>query len=166
MFHYDLTLRKIGKQDLRKLFNLKIEAVANHHRTVIINEIDQERWFDSIDKDVYCPKNVFLIGSDKKIDIGIFGLSNINYINRNGDVSCDVFLKHRNKGYGTKLLASGIKFAKEILNLNKLSLEILDYNIASKKISEKNGFVQEGLRKQQVYKNGNYVDSVVYGLIL
>ena len=166
MFNYDLILRKAGKQDLRKLFCLKVEAVANHHRTVIINQTDQEKWFESLDKDIYCPKNLFLIGMDKKIDVGIFAMSNINYINRNSDIGCDIFCKYRSKGYGTRLLSSGIRFAKEVLNLKKLCCEILDHNIASKKMVEKNGFVQEGLKKQQVYKNGVYVDSAVYGLIM
>lgn len=166
MFQYELILRKVAKDDIKKLFDLKIETVNNHHRTVIINESDQERWFESIDRNTQFPASVFLIGSDGREDVGVIAISDINYISRNGNVSCDIFPRFRGKGYGTKLIQSGIRFAKEVLNMHKLCCEILDYNVASKKMVEKNGFVQEGLKKQQVFKNGSYVDSVVYGLII
>lgn len=166
MFYYDLILRKVEIKDLKKLFDLKVETMNNHHSTVILNETDQQRWFDSIDKNVQFPLNIYFIGMDESDDVGIFGLSKINYVNRNANVSCDVFPEFRAKGYGTKILSSGIKFAKEVMNLNKLCCEILDHNIASKRMVEKNGFVQEGLRKQQVYKNGKYIDSAIYGLII
>jgi len=166
MFNYDLTLRKLDKKDIKKLFLLKTEAFDNHHRTAFINDSDQEVWFNSLDKDVFSPKNLMLIGSEGKLDVGIISLSNINYINRTCDVGIDVYKKYRSKGYGTRLLSSAIRLAKEFLNLRKLNCEILSYNIASIRIAEKNGFVQEGIRKEQIYKSGIYHDSLVYGLFI
>ena len=110
MFNYDLTLRKVERNDLKKLFSLKCDAMFNHHRTVILNTADQERWFDAIDQNVHFPSCVYLMGMHMDIDVGVFALSNINYINRTGDVSCDIFPQFRSQGFGTKILSSGILF--------------------------------------------------------
>ena len=36
-------------------------------------------------------------------------------------------------------------------------------NIASRRVLEKNAFIQEGLKRNAVYKNGNIFDLCVYG---
>jgi RimJ/RimL family protein N-acetyltransferase len=166
MFQYDLTLRKLNKNDIKKLFLLKTEAFDNHHRVAIINDTDQEEWFNSLNKDVYHPKNLILIGMQKKLDIGVVFLTNINYINKTSDIGIDIYKKYRGKGYGTKLMSSGIQFCKKILNLRKLNCEVLQHNVASMRMCEKNGFVQEGIRKEQIHKRGLYIDSIMYGLII
>lgn len=168
MFNYELTLRKANKYDLTCLFNLKNEAHEMHHRVALINEDDQEKWFESLDKEVYQPKNLILIGLDPKSnnEIGAFFLTNINYINRTADVGLDVYKEHRGKGFGTRFMHSGIYFCRDILNLRKLSCEILENNHPSQKMCKKNNFVHEGTKKEQVYKAGKYIDSLVYGLII
>ncbi len=169
MFHYDLNLRKACEDDLGCLFDLKNEAHEMHHRVALINEFDQENWFKSLDKDVYLPKNLILIGmnpNSNNENIGAIFLTNINYINRTSDIGIDVYKQHRNKKFGTRLMHSGIDFCRDVLNLRKLSCEILEYNLASQKMCEKNGFICEGVKKEEVYKSGKYIDSLIYGLLI
>lgn len=166
MFYYDLTLRKAHKNDLKNMLELKLEVHSNHHRVALLNETDQIKWFDSLDQDVYQPKNLVLIGIDLDIDVGVFFISNINYINGTCDVGYDIYKQHREKGFGTRLVKSGIDFCKNILNLRKLNLEILEHNMASIKVCLKNNFVYEGTKIKQIYKQGKYIDSLLYGLLL
>ena len=63
MFNYDLVLRKADKSDLKEMYDLKQEVSKFHHRVAILNDEDQLRWFDGIDKDVYYPNNLVLIGT-------------------------------------------------------------------------------------------------------
>lgn len=165
MFYYDLTLRKANENDLKDMLELKLEAHSNHHRIALINETDQIKWFNSLDQEVYQPKNLVLIGVDSNINVGVFFISNINYINGTGDVGIDIYEKHRKKGLGTKLMKSGINFCRQILNLRKLNAEILEHNVASIKVCEKSGFVYEGTKIKQIYKQGKYIDSLLYGLL-
>jgi ribosomal-protein-alanine N-acetyltransferase len=166
MFNFNLELRKAHRNDLKNLMLAKQESNDMHHSLSIINEQDQIKWFESLDQNVNQPRNLVLIGMDKDNDIGSFRLSNINYIDRTADIACDIYKQYRGNGYGTRLIASGISFSKQILNLRKLSCEILENNIASRKMCEKNGFVQEGIRKEQIHKRGLYIDSIMYGLII
>jgi RimJ/RimL family protein N-acetyltransferase len=168
MFNYDLFLRKADKSDLREMYDLKQEASEFHHRVAILNDEDQSRWFDVIDRDVYHPNNLVLIGIDPEIDesVGVLFLTNINYINGTADVGCDIYKNYRGKGFGNRLMKSGIRFCREILNMRKLSCEVLDFNIVSQKMCERCGFVREGVRIQHVYKGSKYVDSVIYGCFL
>ena len=142
MFNFDLDLRKAHRNDLKNLMLAKEESNDMHHSLSIINEQDQIKWFESLDQNVNQPRNLVLIGMDNDNDIGSFRLSNINYVDRTADIACDVYKQYRGNGYGTRLIASGISFQK------------------------KNGFVQEGIRKEQIHKRGLYVDSIMYGLII
>ena len=173
MFQYDLSLRKAHKYDLKQLFELKNEAQHYHHRIAILNETDQADWFESLDKDVYQPNNLILIGVDPDCsdefvsgDVGAFFITNINYINGTADIGCDIYRKHRGKGFGHKLMSSGLNFCKEILGLRKICCEVLDFNVASQKMCEKAGFVREGLKVKQVRRGDQLVDSIIYGLFL
>jgi putative acetyltransferase len=167
MFSYELNLRKLDQKDLNFLLKLKMSSQEYHHRTAIINETDQNLWFNSIHLDSHHPKSVYLVGSSEdEMDVGVFGLANINYINGTAEILCDIIPELRNQGYGGKLLRSGIKFSKSILNLRKLGCEVLENNNPCMKMLTKNGFSQEGIKVKQVFKNGDYLDSVIFGLML
>ena len=57
------------------------------------------------------------------------------------------------------------KYASEELNLKRLFANIYEYNSASMKVLEKCGFKKEGIRVKAVFKEGKYVDDVMYGLL-
>lgn len=169
MFLYDLFLKKADKNDLKILFDLKNEVQFFHHRVAFLNETDQLNWFENIDKDVYQPKNLILIGANPDCtneNLGVLFFTNINYIHGTADLGCDIFPNFRNKGFGTRLMSSGLQFCKDILRLRKINAEVLEFNLPSQKMLIKNGFVQEGVKKEQVFKNGNFVDSIIWAKFL
>ncbi len=47
----------------------------------------------------------------------------------------------------------------------RIQAEVFDYNYASQKVLDKCKFVLEGRLKKNVYKNGCYHDSLIYGLL-
>ncbi len=63
-----------------------------------------------------------------------------------GHIGCDISPKHRNKGYGDKILNEGLHKAKEI-GLNKILITCVSNNIGSIKVIEKNG----GIFESEVY---------------
>ena len=171
MFVYDLiTLRKLSKNDLSLLFDLKQESWFGTHHVTIVNETDQEQWFENLDKNPHSPSNLFLIAeytdeSGYNIPIGLFKITNIDWVNRQADVAWDIFRIHRGKGLGKKLVTTGTRFAFEILNLHRLNAEILYTNEASQKCACAAGYLKEGCKRQAVFKYGIYIDSWMYGII-
>jgi len=167
MFHHSgLTLTKLQREDLSLLLALKSESWETTHHITIATMEDQVRWFESLDKDVHSPHNLVLMACNDDLKIGIFKISNVDWVNRSADVAWDVFKSHRGNGFGKSLVAAGSDFCFRILNLWRLNCEILETNIASQKCAFSSGFKKEGVKKESVIKLGSYVDSGIYGLLV
>ena len=72
---------------------------------------------------------------------------------------------HWGKGYGTESLALVSDFAFESLKLHKLHARVVDANIASGLILEKNGYELEGRLKDHYFIEDKYYDSLLFGKI-
>jgi len=73
---------------------------------------------------------------------------------------------HEGKGVISKALKEIIDYCFSTLKLNKLFLRTAMDNEGSKKVAEKNGFVQEGiLRKDFMTKESELIDVIYYGLV-
>ncbi len=70
-----------------------------------------------------------------------------------------------NQGICTEALKQLVRFAFEELKLHKLFGDNDSDNPASGRVFEKAGFTKEGVRKEQVFKEGRYVDCIMWGLI-
>ena len=73
--------------------------------------------------------------------------------------------ENRGKGIGTFAVSSIVNHAFNNLNLHRVSLDVLDYNIAAQNLYRKVGFKEEGRKRKAVFKNGEYVDVIVMGLL-
>jgi RimJ/RimL family protein N-acetyltransferase len=51
------------------------------------------------------------------------------------------------------------------LGYHRLQLEVYGYNARAMRHAERAGFVREGVRRKAYWRNGAWVDSVLYGLI-
>ena len=49
--------------------------------------------------------------------------------------------------------------------MNRIYLNILEENISSRKLFEKMGFIQEGVQREAVFKNGKYNNLIMYSLL-
>lgn len=72
---------------------------------------------------------------------------------------------HWGKGYGTEIINLMSNFAFESLNLHKIHASVVDANIGSARILEKNGFDLEGRLKDNYFIDGKYYDSLLFGKI-
>lgn len=163
----NLHFRKLSKAEISDLLWLKREDWTNTHHVSIINEDDQNKWFESIDDHPHSPRNLMLIASEwpGRDDVGIYKISNIDWVNRSADVGWSVYESRRNKGFGKKLVAGGSSFCFEILNLHRLNCEILADNTISQKCAVFAGFVAEGVKREAVHRFGSSIDSYVFGMI-
>ncbi len=98
--------------------------------------------------------------------IGNIKLGPINYFHRTADVS--YFIGEKDcwgKGFATEAIGLVIQFAFAVLGLYKLNAGIYAGNVGSQKALEKNGFVQEGVFKKQVFLEGQREDIFRFGLL-
>jgi RimJ/RimL family protein N-acetyltransferase len=162
-------MRKIEETDLDPLLELKRESWPFTHHTTIANRADQVRWFHGLGDEVHSPRNLVLSAGLAESEVfegfGVFKIFDVDYISRHARVGWDIFSKHRGNGLGRRLVEAGAAFSFEILNLNRLSAEILDGNERSRRCAAAAGFLSEGRLRNAVYKNGRYVDSLLFGLL-
>ena len=59
-----------------------------------------------------------------------------------------------NKGFGADAIGTLVRFAFEEMNLQKLRINVFDYNDRAKHILETHGFVQEGRLRREFYREG------------
>ncbi len=99
-------------------------------------------------------------------DIGYGGLFNFCTSTNKAEVGYGIIKKYWNKGYMSEALHEIIHFGIHTAKLHKIAAVILDGNIPSIKLLEKNGFKKEGHLKDHSYARGKYFDEIIYGLII
>ena len=76
-----------------------------------------------------------------------------------GDRSC------WGKGYGLEVINLISQYAFEYLNLNRLKSPTIADNVGVNKVNERAGYTQEGIGRQEYFRDGKYHDSVYWGLL-
>lgn len=164
---HKLRLRKLNRQDLPRLLELKQETWNETHHVTLNNADDQTKWFESLDPHPHFPTNLIMVGDETKTNnsVGIFKISNIDWVSRTADVGWDIFLDWRRVGFGAEIVKTGADFCFSVLNLRRLTAEILEHNIPSAKCAIRAGFVLEGQKREAIYKDGRFMDSNLFGLL-
>jgi RimJ/RimL family protein N-acetyltransferase len=73
--------------------------------------------------------------------------------------------EERGKGHGTEATRLMVGYAFETLNLNRVVLQVYEYNPRGMRAYEKVGFRREGVLRQDTYRDGRYWDSTVMGIL-
>lgn len=71
----------------------------------------------------------------------------------------------KQQGLMSEAVEAVIDYGFKQMNLNRIEALVADYNTASLKLLEKNGFVKEGVMRNHYYVNGVFEDSVVFSLL-
>lgn len=71
----------------------------------------------------------------------------------------------RGKGAGTFAIEKMLHHAFMDLNLHRLTLDVLEDNVAAIKLYTHAGFVKEGVKREAVYKNGSYHNEIFMSLL-
>lgn len=112
--------------------------------------------------------SVFFAVIEKSSDkhIGNSHIYDIDWVHRSalravvlGDRSC------WGKGYALEVLRLLNRYAFEVLNLHKLISSTCADNKAIQRLNEKVGFTQEGVGREEFYRDGIYYDRVYWGML-
>lgn len=72
---------------------------------------------------------------------------------------------HKNKGYMKEALAAVLQYGFTEMDLHRVEAFISPSNLPSQRLVLGAGFTQEGLLKEHYLKDGQYHDSMVFGLL-
>lgn len=69
------------------------------------------------------------------------------------------------KGLGAEATQLMVNYAFKTLNLNRIQLHVCAENVPALKIYQRVGFTKEGVLRQAMFRNGNYVDFWVMAIL-
>lgn len=160
-------LREIQDKDM-ELLNKLINSPEIENNVVgwskPVSMYEQMDWYHNLKNET----GIRYMISDCNNILESFGtcvISKIDWKNRNCSIDIKLDTNLQNKGYGTETIALIVKYIFNELNMNRIFVNILEYNIASQKLFEKNGFIREGIQRQAIYKNGKYNSLCLYSLL-
>ena len=130
-----------------------------------ISSVDQQRWYERASVD---PLNKrFAIDTPDHGFIGISTLTNIDLKYRSAFHGIMIGAKDiQGRGYGTDAVMATMRYAFEELGLERLDGEIVEFNEPSRRLYvEKCGWVVEGVRRRSVFRNSQWYDSLIVGIL-
>ena len=72
--------------------------------------------------------------------------------------------QYAGQGIMTEAVGTCIPFVFDTLDLHRIHAAFLPHNIASRRVLEKNGFVEEGFAEKYLQINGRWEDHVLFGM--
>lgn len=102
--------------------------------------------------------------NDSKL-MGTIGFWKIDKDNYRAEIGYMLHPLHHRKGYMQEAIAATLDYGFTTMMLHSVEANINPANEASKKILEKNMFVQEALFRENYYYNGQFLDSHIYSLL-
>jgi len=98
--------------------------------------------------------------------IGTVSLKKIDLQDQNAELAIVISdAAYRGKGYGQEALYLICKYGFSTLSLHKIYLTCVAHNQSAIKAYQNFGFVHEGLRKEQIFQNGQFYDEVLMGIL-
>lgn len=155
-----IKLRVLEEDDLLQLRDWRnddrLRCSCREYR--LLNMINQRDWFDYISRS---PKvEMFGIEHEGTL-VGVCGLCNIDWVNRNAEVS--IYTQEADVAAEALDLLEGKAF--EEFNLHRLWVEVYSSHAEKIALLEEGGYTLEGKMRQHVFKQGRYYGSLIYGLL-
>ncbi len=108
-------------------------------------------------------KRLYWAAYDGELLVGSINLIDIDYQNIRAKLG--IYTNPDLKGYGSKLINALKWLCFEQLNFNCLRLEVLANNMEAIKFYEKHYFSYEGRLRSFIFREGNYIDVLVYSIL-
>jgi RimJ/RimL family protein N-acetyltransferase len=103
---------------------------------------------------------------DQPVLIGNIVLRGLSAEHRHAEVGIGIGdAESRGRGYGEDAMRTICRYGFEDLDLHRIELTTLSYNVRAVRTYEKVGFVLEGRRREHRYKGGRYWDLLMMGLL-
>jgi len=81
-----------------------------------------------------------------------------------GDIGYLIGREYWGKGYATESIKTIVKFAFDVMELNKVWAGVYETNIGSIKALTKAGFIEEGRQKRHYLSEGKYMDGILMAI--
>jgi RimJ/RimL family protein N-acetyltransferase len=165
------TLRVSDAKSLLDLIDRNRKRISNYfpRTSRLVHDLDSSKSYirDKIKNAKGRVEYFFILES---IDGGRFSgmlfLKNFDWTVPKCELGYFIDAEQEGKGITSEAIGEATGFCFNELKLNKIFIRAAINNIGSKRVAEKNGFVEEGvMRKDFMTESGELIDVVYYGLV-
>lgn len=143
---------------LNEVRNQYASEFLHDDRTFTLEET--EKWFAETNPSYY-----IILDDATKSKIGYFRLSNHSDKNKNLYIGADIAPEFRGRGYAKPAYNMFMDFLFNYYNLNKITLEVLSTNLIAINLYTSLGFIYEGTKRQEIFRNGMWIDSIIMSIL-
>ncbi|MCP4177980.1 MAG: GNAT family N-acetyltransferase [bacterium] len=154
---YEHLKEMLNNKELRELLTCKIIYPYRLE--------EQEKWIETFSGNSDGIYEFAIELKENKTYIGTCGIQKIDQKNRVGEIGISIKKDYWGKGFGTEAFKLLVDFCFEEVNLNKIKLDVFDFNKRGISSYKKLGFKQEGCLREEIYRFGKYNDVIVMGLL-
>ncbi len=164
-------IRPVKRSDIEyflKWFN-DPEVIQYLGLYVPMTEMAEEKFIEDLGSAAAGTRVMFVIETVVDTDnkpIGSIGLSNIHPKDYHAVFGIAIGEKdYWSRGYGTEATRLIIHYGFEQLNLHRITSSAISFNERSLRLHLRVGFKEEGRQREANFKNGEYHDLVMFGLL-
>lgn len=160
-------LRELERKDLQEINKWRnnpelIELLGAPFRYINLDV----KWFESYMSNRGNAVRCAITELNKDDILGLVSLVSINYMNQSAEFHIMIGDKaNEGRGIGTFAVKEILNHAFNNMNLQRVELTVLEDNERAKHLYEKCGFVYEGRKRKTKYKNGTFVDTLMYSIL-
>lgn len=159
-------LRAVEREDVARLHRWKNDPDVTYYlgRFMPVSLHEEERALEEL----VDPHQKLLLAIDtlEGRHIGSCGLHVISQTSRCADLWMMIGEADcRGQGYGSDALISLCRFGFDLMNLHRIGLKVYDFNARGIRCYEKCGFREEGRMREAAFRQGQYHDVIVMGLL-
>lgn len=159
-----INLRTVEEEDVKFLRdNINRQDVRTHLTARKPVNLKQEK--DFFEEVISSEDNVHLAISREEEIIGIISLEEDEKDLRVAELGIWIDPDHHGKGYGTEAAKLVTDYGFNELNYHRIMARAHGENKGSQRIWEKLGFTKEGELREQVYRQGEFTDAYLYGIL-
>lgn len=163
IYREDVSLRQMIDSDLARVLQWRN---SDHVRKYMFTDhiISYQEHLDWFNKIKYDKSKRYYIFEHQGVPCGVTNFTGLDFHNKKGFLGIYIGENRLIKGLGSSSLYLTLESYFETLQFNKIYAEVFAFNTKAINLYQKFGFIQEGLFKNHVLKNGRYEDVYLYSL--
>lgn len=161
-----LLLRRLTKEDVNEIFLLRSNASTMMYipRPLLTNQEEALEHLAMIDSKLQNNEGInwaITLKSSPKM-IGIIGHYRIQPENHRCEIGYMLLPEHHGKGIISEAVHKVSDYGFNVMQMHSIEGIIDPANIASEKVLQKNGYVKEAHLIENIYYDGQFLDTVIY----
>lgn len=161
-----LYLRLMRKEDAENIVNWRNDPKIRRglFSYELINEEKHLQWYNTNANNTH-RMDLMVCFKETEESIGTLNFSNIDFKNQKAEFGILIAKKFWGKGYATEAAQRSLEYGFQEMNLNKIYLKVFNDNQSAINLYKKLGFNEEGLLKEDIYKDGEFKNVKVMSLL-